>query len=218
MSTTATVPALIETKTATAKTVANASPATKVKASKKSAATCVDEEEVQRNEDETFHEIEKLQEHGVNMADILKLKQSGYCTVLSVLQSTRKDLAALKGFSDAKVEKVLEAAAKLESDNYQFVSGAQLLQKRATVLKLTTGSSALDRLLNGGIESMSITEIFGENRTGKTQICHTLCVTAQLPLELNGGNGKICFIDTEGTFRPEKIGRIAERFGLSGEM
>jgi meiotic recombination protein DMC1 len=81
-------------------------------------------------------------------------------------------------------------------------------------VKLTTGCKSLDELLQGGIESQSITEVFGEFRTGKTQLCHTLCVTAQLPTEQGGGNGKALFIDTEGTFRPERIVKIAERFGV----
>jgi len=49
------------------------------------------------------------------------------------------------------------------------------------VVKITTGSAVLDELLGGGIETMSITEAFGEFRTGKTQLAHTLCVTTQLP-------------------------------------
>ena len=65
-----------------------------------------------------------------------------------------------------------------------------------------------------GFESNSITELFGEFRTGKTQICHTLCVTCQLPKKDGGGEGKAIYIDTEGTFRPEKLAPIAERFGL----
>jgi RecA/RadA recombinase len=74
-----------------------------------------------------------------------------------------------------------------------------MLAKRQEVIKLTTGSTALDELLGGGIETMSITEAFGEFRTGKTQLCHTLCVTAQLPREKGGGAGKVAYIDTEGT-------------------
>lgn len=72
-------------------------------------------------------------------------------------------------------------------------------------------------LAAGGIETGSITEIFGEFRTGKTQLCHTLCVTCQLPLADNGGEGKALYIDTEGTFRPERLLAIAEKYGLSGE-
>ncbi len=55
---------------------------------------------------------------------------------------------------------------------------------------MTTGSTQLDAILGGGVESMGITEVFGEFRTGKTQLSHTLCVTSQLPLEMHGGNGK----------------------------
>lgn len=64
---------------------------------------------------------------------------------------------------------------------------------------------------------MSITEAFGEFRTGKTQICHTLCVACQLPVSMGGGAGKAAYIDTEGTFRPERIKAIAERFNLDPE-
>ena len=97
------------------------------------------------------------------------------------------------------------------------MTGNELAQKRKNIIKITTGSSSLDELLGGGIESMSITEAFGEFRTGKTQLAHTLCVTTQLPKEKGGGNGKVIYIDTEGTFRPERIIKIAERFGLDGE-
>jgi DNA repair protein RAD51 len=91
------------------------------------------------------------------------------------------------------------------------------LKKRQNLIKLTTGSEALNNLLGGGIETGSITEIFGEFRTGKTQICHTLCVTCQLSKEQGGGGGKALYIDTEGTFRPEKLGPIADRYELDPE-
>ena len=58
------------------------------------------------------------------------------------------------------------------------------------MIKMTTGSSELDTLIGGGVETMSITEVFGEFRTGKTQLAHTLCVTAQLPLDMHGANVK----------------------------
>jgi DNA repair protein RAD51 len=69
----------------------------------------------------------------------------------------------------------------------------------------------------GGIETGSITELFGEFRTGKSQICHTLAVTCQLPVEMGGGEGKCLYIDTEGTFRPVRLLAVAERYGLNGE-
>lgn len=165
---------------------------------------------------QTFDSIDKLQQAGINITDIKKLKEAGICTVGAVLMETKKHLANVKGISDAKVEKIVSAAQSLSS-NFSFISGSSCLKNRSKVIRLTTGSQELDKLLGGGIETMSITEVFGEFRTGKTQLCHTLCVTAQISMELGGGQGKVCFIDTEGTFRPERIPLIAERFGLNGE-
>lgn len=69
----------------------------------------------------------------------------------------------------------------------------------------------------GGIETGAITELFGEFRTGKSQLCHTLAVTCQLPVDMGGGEGKCLYIDTEGTFRPVRLLSVAERYGLNGE-
>jgi len=67
------------------------------------------------------------------------------------------------------------------------------------------GSTELDNLLGGGIETGSLTEIFGEFRTGKTQLCHTLCVTAQRPLDQGGAEGRVIYVDTEGWVNNEKL-------------
>jgi len=98
-----------------------------------------------------------------------------------------------------------------------FLTAAQQLETRKDLIQLSTGSKDLDALLGGGVETGSLTEIFGEFRTGKTQLCHTLCVTSQLPLDQGGGEGKAMYIDTEGTFRPQRLVAIAERFGLDVE-
>ena len=98
-----------------------------------------------------------------------------------------------------------------------FTSATELHRQRQDIIQVTTGSKELDKLLEGGFETGSITEIFGEFRTGKTQLCHQICVTCQLPLDQGGGEGKALYIDTEGTFRPERILAIAERYGLNGD-
>lgn len=160
--------------------------------------------------------IERLVDAGIGLADVKKLKDAGIFTVLGIHMQCRKDLINIKGLSEAKVDKIIECSKKLVSVGFQ--TGTQCLQERnKNVLKITTGSAELDRLLGGGLESNSITEAFGEFRTGKTQIAHTLCVTCQLPLERGGGNGKAVFIDTEATFRPDRIKPIAERFGMNPE-
>ena len=95
-----------------------------------------------------------------------------------------------------------------------FKSAADALEDRKTLVTLTTGAVELDKLLEGGIETGSITEVFGEFRTGKTQLCHTLCVTCQMAVTEGGAEGKAIYIDTEGTFRPARLQAIADRFGL----
>ncbi|KAM3425484.1 Meiotic recombination protein DMC1 [Cercospora zeina] len=158
-------------------------------------------------------EIEQLQNHGINKADIDKLKVNGYFTVGLVQAATSKQLKQIKGFSEIKVEKVKEACRKLSVNTSGWISSAELAQKRQAVFKIKTGSEALDKILGGGFESGSVSEVFSEFRCGKTQLSHTMCVTAQLPRSLGGADGKVAVIDTEGTFRPERITQIAERFG-----
>ena len=85
---------------------------------------------------------------------------------------------------------------------------------RSATIFITTGCVDLDNILGGGIEAGSITELYGEFRTGKTQLCHTLAVTSQMGCDKGGGEGRCMYIDTEGTFRPQRLVAIAERYGL----
>ena len=111
--------------------------------------------------------------------------------------STKRLLCNIKGFSEAKVDKLMAEAMKLVPMG--FTTATDMALQREDMVKITTGSTELDKLLEGGIETGSITEMFGEFRTGKTQIAHNLCVCAQLPIEMGGGLGKAAYIDTEGT-------------------
>lgn len=114
------------------------------------------------------------------------------------------------------MEKIKEAAGKIIKVG--FIPATIQLDIRQKVFSLSTGSKQLDSILGGGIMTMSITEVFGEFRCGKTQMSHTLCVTAQLSRDMGGGEGKVAYIDTEGTFRPERIKQIAERYELDPEV
>nr|CAG4645640.1 EOG090X0906 [Lynceus sp. MCZ IZ 141354] len=158
--------------------------------------------------------IRKLESHGIPSADVKKLEDAGFHTVESLMYTPRKMLLAIKGISEAKVDKILAEASKLVPMG--FTTASEFHTKRAETLYVTTGSKELDKLLGGGIETGSITEMFGEFRTGKTQLCHTLAVTCQLPVDHGGCEGKCLYIDTEGTFRPERLLATAERYGLAG--
>jgi DNA repair protein RAD51 len=179
----------------------------------------LEEEEAKEKEEEQeeieFHQIDSLRDHGINQNDIQKLIDAGFLSVESVFYTTKKSLCQIKGLSEIKVDKILNVCNEILSTGFQ--PSNIFLEKRKRLVRITTGSKELDTLLGGGFESNSITEIFGEFRTGKTQICHTLCVTCQLPKENGGGAGKAIYIDTEGTFIPEKLAPIAERFGLEPE-
>lgn len=115
------------------------------------------------------------------MSDIKKLQEAGLSTIGSVLQTCSRDLIAIKGLSEAKIDKIKEAARKLDCRGSAFKTGLEVKERRKQVIHLTTGSTALDAILGGGIETCSITELFGEFRTGKTQLAHTLCVTRRVP-------------------------------------
>lgn len=157
--------------------------------------------------------IFKLERNGISNADIKKLMEGGFYSVEAIAFATKKNLIAIKGISEAKADKILQEATKLVPMG--FTTATELHQKRAEIIQLTTGSHELDKLLGGGIETGSITEIFGEFRTGKTQLCHMLAVTCQLPVDQSGGEGKCLYVDTEGTFRPERLVAIAEKYKLS---
>ncbi|KAI9891563.1 MAG: Meiotic recombination protein dmc1 [Vezdaea aestivalis] len=131
--------------------------------------------------------------------------------------ATRRALLKIRGFSEIKVEKIKEAIAKCQPSAAGFITAAELGHQRKRCLKISTGSKQLDAILGGGFQTMSISEVYGEYRCGKTQLSHTLSVMVQLPRHMGGGEGKAAYIDTEGTFRPERIAQIAERFGMDPE-
>ena len=98
-----------------------------------------------------FKEIDLLQNHGINGGDILKLKAHGLRTILSCLMTTKKEMLNIKGITEAKVEKIYEAAQKIECMG--FKSGFAILEQRKSIKRISTGSPSLDMLLQGGIES-----------------------------------------------------------------
>uniref|UniRef100_A0A8C9RRY4 Meiotic recombination protein n=1 Tax=Scleropages formosus TaxID=113540 RepID=A0A8C9RRY4_SCLFO len=166
----------------------------------KSSQDQVVEDEVgyQVDDESFFQDIDLLQKHGINVADIKKLKAIGICTVKGIQMTTRRALCNVKGLSEAKVDKIKEAAGKLLSTG--FLTAFEYSEKRKHVFRITTGSQEFDKLIGGGIESMAISEAFG--------------VTTQLPGADGYTGGKVIFIDTENTFRPDRLRDIADRFDV----
>jgi DNA repair protein RadA len=149
---------------------------------------------------------------GVGPASIEKLASAGFNDLMSIAVATTGEIVGATELSEATAKKIIAIArANLEME---FTSGEEIMKKREKMMKITTGSIELDKLTGGGFETGAITEAYGQYGSGKSQIAHTLSVRVQLPPEKGGAGGVAVYVDTEGTFRPERIKSIAEDCGL----
>lgn len=141
---------------------------------------------------------------GVGPATAEKLKEAGYDDLMALAVESPKTLAEVCDIGESTAVKII-AAAKRAADVGGFETGEEIMERRQSINKLTSGSKAFDELMGGGFETQSIVEFFGEFGSGKTQICFQLAVNATLPVERGGLDGEVIIIDTENTFRPERI-------------
>lgn len=154
--------------------------------------------------------MEKLE--GVGSATAGKLRAAGLTTVEAVAVTPPREIAEKTGIGFNTVLNIVDSARKLLFSD--FTTAEELWKKRQDMCKCSTGSKNLNKLLGGGIETQAITEFIGEFGAGKTQACLMFSVVAQLPPEKGGLNGKVVYIDTEGTFIPERVFQIANALGL----
>ena len=150
---------------------------------------------------------------GVGPTTAEKLRSVGYDELMSIAVESPQHLAEVAEIGEATAIKIINAARK-EADVGGFVTGDVLLEKRKEVKKLSTSSKALDDLLGGGLETFCIVEFFGQFGSGKTQIGHQLAVNCMRPEEDGGLAGHTLYIDTENTFRPERIAQMARGVDL----
>ncbi len=154
---------------------------------------------------------------GVGPAIAEKLIDSGYADMMSIAVSSPKELSDVADIGETTALKIIQAARKT-ADVGNFETGTALLERRLKVGYITTGSKSFDELLGGkGFESQAITEFFGEFGSGKTQIVHQMCVNVQLPEEQGGLDSHVFYIDTENTFRPDRIKQMAEAYDLDSD-
>src|ERR671924_1092648 len=145
-----------------------------------------------------------------------RLRQAGFRSIRDLLVRGPVDISESTGMEmDQSVEICNKARVTLEDlgiIDKSFVTATSLYNKRKD--RISTGSKSFDDLLGGGIETKAVTEVYGEFGTGKTQLCHTLCVMVQQDAQAGGLAAKAIYIDTENTFRPERIASIAQARGL----
>jgi len=159
------------------------------------------------------HDIE-----GIGPTTAKKLKEAGIVSVMDLAVASADELAIDINTSKESAATFVIGAQKLLRDSKviekEFLTADVALEKRKSMLRCSTGSKTLDELLLGGLETQAVTEFYGEFGSGKSQICHTLCVTAREPIESGGLDSGVIYIDTEGTFRPERVEQIARARGL----
>ncbi|MDP2947617.1 MAG: DNA repair and recombination protein RadA, partial [Nanoarchaeota archaeon] len=153
---------------------------------------------------------------GVGPGAVAKLEAAGIYDLMGIAVLTPPQLAEMAGMGEAAARKAIQASRQMM--DLGFSDGLAFDEKRKELFHITTGSKNLDNLLGGkGIETKSITEAFGSFGSGKTQLGLSLAVMVQLPVEKGGANGKAVYIDTEGTFRPERVRQFAEGIGANSE-
>lgn len=173
----------------------------------KAAATVTIEEEPKKKS----QDISELP--GVGPATAEKLREAGFGDMMTIAVASPSDLAEAADLGDAVAVKIINAARHM-ADVGGFETGDVIADRRSKIGKIATGSKAFDELLGGGVETQSITEFYGEFGSGKTQFVHQLAVNVQLPADEGGLDGHVLVIDTENTFRPERIVQMATAVGL----
>jgi len=172
--------------------------------------------------DKTIANLEIDELDGIGPATKAKLNEVGISTILDLAVKSPSDVADAVGSDLARATELCnKARAKLVELKYfddDFVSASEIYKRRKAIERISTGSRNLDDLLAGGIETQAVTEFYGEFGSGKTQICHTLCVTTQLPKDQGGLGGGVVYVDTENTFRPERIAEIAHARGQNSDV
>lgn len=154
--------------------------------------------------------LEDIQGVGPKIAE--KLTEMGFTDPMSIAVASPGELASILEIGAATASKIINnVREKLEMD---YISADKFLEQRKRIGKISTMSKALDELLGGGVETQAITETYGPFGSGKSQIGFQLSVNVQLPPERGGLDSNCLFIDTEGTFRPERISQIANALGL----
>ena len=160
--------------------------------------------------EKTIKELEDLPGVGPTTAD--KLRSLGFDTIEKIATAAPHELAEISGMKVDAAKQAVDAAK--QATTLEYKTGSEINDKRKSLGKITTGSKNLDDLLGGGVEANAITEAYGKFASGKTQLGFQLTVNAQKPVEQGGLGGTVMLIDTEGTFRPDRIEQIAKAAGM----
>ena len=141
---------------------------------------------------------------GVGPATADKLTDAGFDSFQSLAVASPSELSNTADVGESTAADIVNAARDA-ADVGGFETGSTVLERRNKIGKLSWHVDDVDDLLGGGVETQSITEVYGEFGSGKSQVTHQMCVNVQLPREVGGLHGSAIFVDSEDTFRPERI-------------
>jgi len=157
-----------------------------------------------------------LEDLGISSTILKKLQEMGITTIEALAAANAQELSQNLAIPLPTIQKLISQARN--ALGLGFRTALEIKKERAALPKITTGSKNLDALLGGGVEVKTITEFFGEFGSGKTQLCHQLAINVQLPPEKGGLSKKAVYMDTEGTFRWERIESMARAQGLDPDQ
>ncbi|MDS0295967.1 DNA repair and recombination protein RadA [Halogeometricum luteum] len=152
---------------------------------------------------------------GVGPATADKLVEAGFESYQSIAVASPSELSNTADVGESTSSDIINAARKA-ADIGGFETGSMVLERRQEIGKLSWQIPEVDELLGGGLETQSITEVYGEFGSGKSQVTHQMAVNVQLPHEHGGLHGSCIFVDSEDTFRPERIDDMLR--GLDDEL
>ncbi len=152
---------------------------------------------------------------GVGKTIASKLENIGYTDPMVIAVTAPAELASIAEIGEGQAAKIINAVRQMM--DIGFETADKILDRRANISKIKTNCKTIDDLLGGGVETQAITESYGAFGSGKTQIGFQLAVNAQLPKDQGGLGGSVLWIDSEQTFRPERIAQIAKGLKLDPE-
>ncbi|HEX9815694.1 MAG TPA: DNA repair and recombination protein RadA [Candidatus Thermoplasmatota archaeon] len=154
---------------------------------------------------------------GIGPATAEKLRTSGFADIMSIAVASPSELMEAAEIGESVAQRIIETA-RAEADVGGFETGDVVYRRRQQIGRITMGSKSLNELLGGGLETQAITEMAAEFGSGKTQVAHQCCVNVQLPVEKGGLGADALYVDTENTFRPERIVQMAQALGMDPEL
>ena len=154
---------------------------------------------------------------GVGPATAEKLKEAGFNSVVAIAVASPAEVVGFAEIGESTAQKIINAARQ-HIDIGGFEVSNRILQQRSLIDKISFGTTGMDDLMGGGIETKSITELYGKNNSDMTELWCQIAVNVQLPTDEGGLSGSVIIIDTKNNFRPENIIQVVNELCINTQI